>query len=373
MLAKFSVKNFRNFDEWVEFSFETDRSYEFNTDIISENGLVKHSMIYGVNGSGKSNLGLAIMDLTCHTQDIIVSKNLKSNYQCGCVDEDMAEFIYEFKFGDDKIVYKYGKKQVLVTEYECLTINEKEVVSFDRNKSSIIKLDLAGTEHLKTDLSSSLISAIKYISSNSVLDEDDKHSALFLKFIDFISGMVFFRTLTRTADYHGLSIDTPMSMSSDIIKNEKLSDFEKFLNECGIKCKLVAIKDGDEDRIAFDYGNKTVEFTLAASTGTLSLGVFYYWWMKVESGELKFVYVDEFDAYYHYKLARAIVSKMSNTIGQTVLTTHNISLLSNSLLRPDSYFVLHENKQYPFYKLVDKELRQAHNLEKIYKGLKYVF
>ncbi|ELB2909223.1 ATP-binding protein, partial [Vibrio alginolyticus] len=278
-----------------------------------------------------------------------------------------------FKFGDDKVVYKYGKRQVLVTEYENLTINDKKIVSFDRNESSKIQLDLAGTENLKTDISSSPISAIKYISSNSVLDLNDKYSILFQKFIDFISGMVFFRTLTRAADYHGLALETTMSMSSDIIKNEKLEDFELFLNECGVECKLVPIKDGDEERIAFDYGNKTVEFTLAASTGTLSLGVFYYWWMKVESGELTFVYVDEFDAYYHYKLARSIVSRMSNTSGQTVLTTHNISLLSNSLLRPDSYFVLHENKQYPFYKLVDKDLRQAHNLEKIYKGLKYAF
>lgn len=375
MLAKFSVKNFRNFDEWLDFDFETDRSYEFNVNNISDNGLVRHSMVYGVNGSGKSNLGLAMLDVTCHIKDIYLTNNLKTNYICGKTpaEDNCAHFKYVFKFDEDVVRYEYGKTQAILTEYESLYINEQLVLDFNRSTSSELFVNIAGTENLKTDLSGSHISAVKYVSSNSVLELDDDNASLFQKFIDFVSGMVFFRTLTKSADYYGMTVDNTTTMSNEIIRSGKLPDFEKFLNDSGVKCKLVAIKLGEDDRIAFDYGNKKVEFVLAASTGTVSLGVFYYWWMKIEQGDLKFVYIDEFDAYYHHKLARLIVEMMSETEGQTILTTHNVSLLSNDLLRPDSYFILHQNKQYPFYKVVDKDLRKAHNLEKIYKGLNYEF
>ncbi|WP_337909731.1 AAA family ATPase [Vibrio cholerae] len=374
MLAKFSVKNFRNFQDWLHFNFETDRNYEFNTDNISDNGIIRHSMIYGVNGSGKTNLGLAILDVTCHIKDISLVNNLKANYLNGSESsEDSAHFRYLFKFESDTVVYEYRKIQPLTTEYEKLEINGRTVLEFDRNNGAQLEVSLAGTESLKTDLSSSPISAVKYVNSNSVLSEDNKEASLFIKFIHFISGMVFFRTLTKSADYYGTTLESTISMSDEIIALGKLPDFQNFLNNSGVKCKLVEIQQNDSKRIAFDYGDKKVEFTLAASTGTISLGVFYYWWMKIEQGQLNFVYIDEFDAYYHHNLAKSIVKRMSETNNQTVLTTHNISLLSNDLLRPDSYFILHKNVQYPFYKLVDKELRKAHNLEKIYKGLDYEF
>ena len=58
MLKKFSVSNYRKFNGTLEFDL-TAGNYIFNPDCIHQD-LVKLALIYGENGTGKSNLGWAI-------------------------------------------------------------------------------------------------------------------------------------------------------------------------------------------------------------------------------------------------------------------------------------------------------------------------
>ena len=53
---------------------------------------------------------------------------------------------------------------------------------------------------------------------------------------------------------------------------------------------------------------------------------------------------------------------------QSILTTHNTSIMSNDLLRPDCYFIMSATDIKPAYAFTDKELRQAHNIEKMYRA-----
>ena len=53
---------------------------------------------------------------------------------------------------------------------------------------------------------------------------------------------------------------------------------------------------------------------------------------------------------------------------QVFTTTHNTDLMSNDLLRPDCYFLLKDNSIKAISGLTEKELRQAHNLQKMYKA-----
>ena len=53
---------------------------------------------------------------------------------------------------------------------------------------------------------------------------------------------------------------------------------------------------------------------------------------------------------------------------QCLLTTHNTDIMTNDLLRPDCYFVLENGVISSFASSTDKELRLAHNLQKMYKG-----
>jgi len=226
----------------------------------------------------------------------------------------------------------------------------------------------------KNDLSSSSISALRYLNSNAIL-EDSTEGDAFKALIQFVKGMIFFRTLSKRSEHHGIEVETKR-ISKEIIDAGHLKNFEAFLNESGVACQLEKAGTQGDERIDFVFDGRNVEFSLAASSGTQSLGIFYFWWLKLKQGELTFAYIDEFDAFYHHALAKQIVKKLTFLNCQTVLTTHNTGIMSNVILRPDCYFEVKGNASlnyklgmYPFFSLVDKELRKAHNLEKIYKGL----
>jgi AAA15 family ATPase/GTPase len=88
-----------------------------------------------------------------------------------------------------------------------------------------------------------------------------------------------------------------------------------------------------------------------------------------ENNSCSFLFLDEFDAFYHHSLSKAIIERLkevSNT--QVILTTHNTSIISNDLLRPDCYFLMYEDGIKSLSNSTAKELREAHNIEKMYRA-----
>ncbi|MCG8643629.1 MAG: ATP-binding protein, partial [Desulfobacterales bacterium] len=91
-----------------------------------------------------------------------------------------------------------------------------------------------------------------------------------------------------------------------------------------------------------------------------------FYWYKT-STEVTLMFIDEFDAYYHYELAESIVfmlEKMADI--QVILTSHNTNLLTNRIMRPDCYLILTKDKLVSIANATDRELREGHNLEKLY-------
>lgn len=85
--------------------------------------------------------------------------------------------------------------------------------------------------------------------------------------------------------------------------------------------------------------------------------------------EASFVFIDEFDAFYHFDLSMNIIRKLYTiTNVQIFTTTHNTDIMSNDLLRPDCYFIINNNKLKSIATSTEKELRKAHNLQKMYKA-----
>ena len=163
----------------------------------------------------------------------------------------------------------------------------------------------------------------------------------------------------------------PRAISIDIIENGNLEDFEAFLNKAGISCKLCSIdKEDGKPTIAFDFGEKKLAFWTGASTGTKSLALYYYWMqrLRVDEDSASLVFIDEFDSFYHHELSAAVVEELKKIKSQVILTTHNVSVMSNDILRPDCYFVMSKTEVSPLYLKTSKELREAHNLGKMYKA-----
>jgi hypothetical protein len=88
-----------------------------------------------------------------------------------------------------------------------------------------------------------------------------------------------------------------------------------------------------------------------------------------------FVYLDEFNAFYHEKTAAKVVEMLRNVQSQVLLTTHDSTLLTNDLIRPDCAFkMLPEYKDSDSYVMgplssrTQKELRQALNIPKMFRA-----
>lgn len=365
MIAKFEVKNFKNFNDWFSFDLTNTKQYSFKPESVT-NGIVNKALIYGHNGIGKSNLGFAMLDATLHLND---RKTGNSNYQHYLpigTDSKLAEFKYHFIFGNDTVCYEYGKNDWDSIAYESLTINNEIVLKYDRRTDDTATITLKGTETLKKEIGDSKISLVTYIKNNSILD-DGHQNDLFERFLEQIDGMLFIRTL-QTNNFVGVN-PAYTSISEYVIAENKIDHLQAFLNDAGIQCELDIVETTDKPQLALIKNGKKAPLHKVASTGTLSLCAFYFWWQQLEeSPEISFVYIDEFDAFYHHELSRLVVESLSSLKTQVILTTHNTSIISNDILRPDCYFLMGKNRIESLANRTTKELRSAHNIEKMYRA-----
>lgn len=80
------------------------------------------------------------------------------------------------------------------------------------------------------------------------------------------------------------------------------------------------------------------------------------------------MFIDEFDSYFHHSVSRELIDKLKNTSVQVVLTTHNTANMSNTILRPDSYFTISNNRIANIAERSGREIRQAQNIEKMFRA-----
>ena len=93
----------------------------------------------------------------------------------------------------------------------------------------------------------------------------------------------------------------------------------------------------------------------------------YYSWSILAFSKISFLFIDEFDAFLHYESSAKLVKMLNEQSGfQSVLTTHNTYLMQNRLTRPDCCFLMTKNKITNLYDATNREIREAHNLEKMY-------
>jgi hypothetical protein len=366
MLSRFSVRNFKSFNDWFVFDLSDVNSYEFNPECIHD-GLVNKALVYGHNGVGKSNLGLAIFDIVLHTTD--KNKNLSNyaNYLNAENSSDMAEFAYLFKFDGEFLKYEYGKRNPDDIVYERVFINDLRVIDYDRRNNTEAMIDLPGTETLNKDISQIRISIVKYIRSNSVLPKS-RENLVFEKFFAFVETMLLFWSLEKR-EYQGYEVGS-RDMFEDIFQRGHFDEFIEFIKSAGLDSNIRLIEENGKRKPVFYFGDRTVDFWLNCSTGMHSLTLFYYWLQRVkyENERPSFIFIDEFDAFYHLWLSRIVMQELIAAKSQVVVTTHNTSLMTNDLLRPDCYFLMYKDKINPLSRLTDKELRFAHNIEKMYRA-----
>ncbi len=361
MLKRFEVENFKGFKDRLVFDLSA-REYAFNKNLVV-NGIVNKGIIYGKNGIGKSNLGIALFDIVLHLTDKErMPPQYLTNYLNLNSNKEYAEFKYCFVFDDDEVVYEYKKRDSFYLIDEKLTINDQEVLYynyFNKRKNFMIE-SLVG--NLKIDLLDNRLSVLKYIYRNIPTNQDSP----FYKMMTFVENMLWYRGLSDGNAYCGFSNGSALLIER-LYESGKKDEFEKFLADNDLIYNLEWRNyNGIHELMAKFPSGKKAPFRSLVSTGTNSLFL-YFIWSITAFDKISFLFIDEFDAFFHYEAAENIVTRLnSNKKFQTLLTSHNTYLMQNKLTRPDCCYIMTENKISSLFNSTGKEIREAHNLEKMY-------
>ena len=364
MLSRFGVTNFKSFKNQIILDLSNPSGYTFNPECVN-NKHIKSAMLYGYNGCGKSNLALAMFDIIEHLTDKKRDEERYRYYLNADSDLPYASFFYEFTFNEHLVRYEYRKSDYETILYESLTIDSQNVIFFDRESGNTdFNVSLAGTEYLNSRISDPTLSALKYVKNNSVLG-NDVYCNTFKEFYMFVEKMLFFRSLE---DRTFIGLDTSPSYLIDGIVEAGLNNFEDFLRNAGLDYRLSLSEIAGKKEIMVDFEKCHLPYFEIISSGTKTLTLFYYWYHRVLKNNVPFLFIDEFDAFYHSKLAKAIVILLKKLDIQFILTTHNTSIMTNELMRPDCYFLMNKRCVRSLPECTDRELREVHNIEKIYKS-----
>ena len=265
----------------------TANNYSFNPECIKQN-LVKLALIYGENGTGKTNLGWALFDIVSHLTDNN-SHIETNNYLNAFSKEKYAEFKFEFRFSDryqkiKTLIYEYQKNENSVLISEKIIINNNVVLNYNLNQPLITTL--SGAENLNKNINPSQnLSAVKYIYNNTSLDKRNQDNVIFIKFIEFINHILYFRSVFEGKVFSGYKTGLS-NIEQDIIKNKNLKNFEQFLSDFGLNFQLVSVKQLNKQTIGVKMGTQVLPFFEIISTGTLSLTYFYYWWQSIKDNQI---------------------------------------------------------------------------------------
>lgn len=359
MLKRFEVENFKGFNKPIFFDL-TARDYEFNKGIV-KNGIVNKALVYGKNGVGKSCLGYALFDAVWHLTDKerLNSKYL-SNYLNLISKKDYAVFKFYFQFDDDEILYEYGKKDPNNLIFEKITVNNDLLLYFNYFEKSNNRLPTELIGDLKIELVDNKLSVVKYIYRNTPTNTDSPIT----KMVDFIDNMLWYRSLSDGNTYCGFS-NGASALVETLYESGKIREFERFLHQNDLEYKLEFVSNNGVHDLLATFDGRKAPFIQIASTGTMALFLFFTW--SLSFNKISFLFIDEFDAFFHYESAETIIKILNkNKSFQTILTSHNTYLMQNKLTRPDCCFIMTNQRICSLVNSTDKEIREAHNLEKMY-------
>ena len=374
MLKRFSVKNFKAFEDKVTLDLSSIGNYEFNKECIS-NGICKTALLYGKNASGKSSLCFALFDIVEVLTDKYVCHDVYKPYKHILHQDAPTEFEYEFKFDTDEVFYKYSKSDQSTLISEELIINQKQIFSY---KKDLVAQDIAvnheGAETLKVSPDKLNISLCRFIKNNALL-KNNLENSIFQKFFEFVENMLMIWSFDQSC-FIGYKNSPKDNLVKKIIENRNFEKLQQFFLEAGFTDKLTYKKNSlGEYNLFIQYDDKCLDFNDAASNGMKALLLIYYYLENKlnQDKSPSFVCIDNFDAFFSFELSYFIVNQLKDCNTQALLTTYNTCNFSNDLLRPDCYFLCSKNKIVDANNATDKELRRGHNLEKLYRGGAFSF
>ena len=364
MLSYFSVNNYKNFPDTLTMRFDDIGKYHFNSECITQ-GHVTKMLVYGCNGTGKTNLGYALKNI----QGIFNGqKEAGARLPNADSSSDLITFSYGFRFEDTLVEYEYvldGDQNIVSEDFslngDCICrVRQGKILQMDKERLGIPTLNLEMYEAGSVD-AADRIPLIRWIAVNSSLPS----ASPILQVKKFAEGIKYIKISDRVLPYDSLN-----EKSAQRIGKLDAQKLQEFLSLMGFDCELEAHEEPDgKMQLYFEYATP-IKFYQTASSGVRSLTELF-WCLKDITENTSLLYLDEFDAYLHFEMSELLFGYMKENYPdiQIVFTTHNTELFSNKLSRPDAIQILSRNhRMTPLYKATERELREGHNLEKMYRS-----
>ncbi|PIP55269.1 MAG: abortive infection protein [Bacteroidetes bacterium CG23_combo_of_CG06-09_8_20_14_all_32_9] len=419
MLIEFSVGNYLSFKNAMTFSMmasnpvkELEDSTEgLNNVFFDKNNKTKHlksAVIYGANGSGKSNL---ISAISFYRRFILSSSNdrqaddeIRSIPFLLSTETEKAPSSFEMIFLIDKIRFRYGfetTKSNVTSEWlfgletensnkesSYFTRENQEIKVFIKNfkegkglenKTRPNALFLSTVAQLNGEVSNKIQSWLKYnINVISGLEDATTGYTIgrYQEQKEFRKKIINFFKLTNLGiediKIEETALDNLSKFSPKKKEDEKIANL---IQELQKELKERIKKGGDTKGITinafhnkFDKANKLIETIALAfeyeSKGTQKLfGLLGPWFDTLEKGKL--LIVDELDSRLHTKLTTELLKIFQSSINtknaQLIFASHDTNLLRNDLFRRDQIWFTEKDKTgaTDLYSLVEYKINQS--------------
>lgn len=394
MLLEFSCSNHKSIKEEITFSALASNDTEHQEQILTfeKNKVLRTAVIYGANGSGKTNF----IDAIAFTKQLVINS---INHQPGALIlqrphkllSSSDESTYCIQFEKNNKLYSYGFSLIdgLVNEeYLFYFPNGRKVIIFERTGNSYE----AGNKFKgKFD---SCIDAFKEnrlflsVAANFSAVEEIREAFEF-----FVSDLVIYR---------GLGSDNWVNISlMEMGKRPDIKDaVVKLLRQLGSDIKDIIIKLSDgpivlpplfpeelknllQQQTATKIEAKVIydEFSIdlsEESTGVKKMLEFLYPFIEIMKGD-KVIICDELENNLHESVVSSLI-KMLSELGkekrsQLIFSTHNTSLLKLDIFRRDQIWFTEmksKGRATDMYSLAEKKnVRKDENICKGYITGKY--
>lgn len=420
MLVNFSCENILSFKQEISFSMIASQKKKDNILIDNyfmagkeqQEPLLETSLIFGANGSGKTNF----IATFAYLKRIILNQNPEDRFIAPfSLDKENlkkpSELEVEF-YAKNDIKYRYGVsifKGDILEEWLYYTPSNRETILFHRENNTIIEHNTTGfieakdfinndktlSKKLKSDTSFIfLLSTFNGEHSNAisewfskivVLDIEDKKSKLkdtLYLWKDDKDFKSWATSILNSLNICDLRFDHKVESVEDIVKQIK-KDQEKLKNSSEknkqLKDKAINLFDNLLDFVSsstienkedIDFDSVKViknvdgeDFSLPLrleSSGTIKLiHLLSALYKSSKNGEI--LLIDEFDIKFHTLLSKYIFKKYHeiNNKGQVIVTVHDTNLMDTNYFRRDQIWLINKTAkgESQLYSLIEfKEL-----------------
>lgn len=386
MLIGFKVKNFRSFNELEHFSMLAGKVRSNENHIIETNNkkILKFSGVFGANGSGKSNLIIAIGII----KDIFnggIRTLINNQFYRGKSGNPNKDSYFEYEIAIDKKLYSYGfelnfSKNELISEWLIDMTKPTERVIFERDlknkhidsdikeKNEYFNMCLKEMKNNNSDLFllemsrrlmmsknndvffKDIINVFNFLANEMIIIRPASHKLLQLdyeekknKIIKYLNKMDINISDIRVDNY---DINSIKSRMSDIDFANFINDFEMLskkanVNSCTLRIEndLYLVKRAESNKfdvksLKFMHNNSEYSFgAYEESDGTIRILEL----LDILLTDNKVYLIDELDSSLHPLLVEGLLKLFlkSNNTNQLIITTHELKTLDFDLVRRD--------------------------------------